>query len=310
MTKCPLCSSERPFTLTTYPLSHLSGAWRKDFGFDPFLDQSIGSSLRKLKCSECGLIYFDPPVYGDKTFYELLSKNAWYYEEEKWEFSEAINVILKYRPNSVLEIGCGAGCFLEKISNFTERAKGIDINENALNECRSKNLTVSFGDISSREYLIDVSKKFDMVVLFEVLEHLKNPNMVFSHINEILNDDGLLIVAVPNPDGYLKELDMVLLDMPPHHNTIWPQKAFHYISGQYHWPVVEYLTEPLRYVHYISYLASLAKKNYFSEKSLKNRIMSRLNSLSIYLLAPFFFTTDKQYLLGQTHMVVFQKKAS
>lgn len=308
MAKCPLCNNTRHITINTFKMDALRLHWRDNFGFDPFEGYKVSDTLLKLKCAECGLIHFNPPFYGDKTFYEALSKNAWYYELDKWEFNEVINLILNYHPKSILEIGCGAGCFLEKIVNFTERAEGIEINENALAACRSKKLSVTSADITSQEPMLDVTKKFDMIVLFEVLEHLDNPNIVFSNIDRILNDDGLLIIAVPNPDGYLKELDMVLLDMPPHHNTIWSQEAFSYISDKYHWPIIEYLTEPLRYVHYVSYLTSIANKIYFSEKSLKNKILSKLNSLTIYLLAPFQFTTDKQYLRGQTHMVVFQKK--
>jgi 2-polyprenyl-3-methyl-5-hydroxy-6-metoxy-1,4-benzoquinol methylase len=308
MSKCPLCDNGKYIILKTYKIKELSIKWRKSFGFDPFAGYKITDTLQKLICANCGLIYFNPPIYGDKAFYETLSKNAWYYETDKWEFDEAINIILQNKPKSLLEIGCGAGCFLEKIGNIAESAEGAEINDEALRTCRSKNLTVFPANISSLNSLGDESKKYDMVVLFEVLEHLENPSMVFANIDKMLNNNGLLIIAVPNPDGYLKELDTVLLDMPPHHNTVWSQKTFSYISDAYKWPILTYMTEPLRYVHYVSYLASTVDNHYLLEKSCINYFISKFVFLSIHLRAPFHYISDRQNLLGQTHMVVFQKK--
>ncbi len=305
-----MCSNENYIVHRHYLTKDLSQLWQTSFGFDPFLNKNIGEKLVKLQCTKCNLIHFDPVIIGDGVFYEKLSKNSWYYEEVKWEFDESVKLILKHKPHSLLEIGCGNGNFLNKIVKAIDRVEGIEINEDAIEKCKKINLNVSSTPLEK------IDKKFDMIVLFEVMEHLGNPYEVLQKAKALLNDNGILVIAVPNPDSYIKEIDTLLLDMPPHHSTGWCSDTFDYIAKHYNFESIHYALEPLRDIHHKYYLNTKLKnlndnpnphnlkgrfklkvKNFMTD--IFNPVLNRLDYLSYKL--------DKDKVIGQTHLVAFKK---
>ena len=300
MKNCPFCTSKKYVVLRTFNSEDLGALWRRAFKFDPFTN--FEGNILKLRCAECDLIFYDPAIYGESDLYESLSKFSWYYEDDKWEFDEAIKYIIEFKPDSLLEIGCGKGIFLDKVRHLVDNLEGIDINTEALAVCKKKGLNVFLPSENN-------SKSYDMIVLFEVLEHLEQPAEIISNLVKMLNNGGILIFAVPNPDGYLKDiLAPVLLDMPPHHNTAWSEKTFDYLAKKYSLKKVGYSTEPLRYVHYISYLLDVMNSFTSSRKSnFAIKILKLLERILLPLKAPYSFTIDRKHILGQTHLIVLQK---
>jgi 2-polyprenyl-3-methyl-5-hydroxy-6-metoxy-1,4-benzoquinol methylase len=299
---CPLCSSDKYIVVGRVNLSELKNGWLKSFGFDPFPDDYVHKVIEKKCCASCFLQYFYPPCYGDGDFYSRLSGNAWYYEKDKWEYDVAVDVVLKVSPNSLLEIGCGNGFFLDKISSLAIDAEGIDINASAVATCTEKGLRVEMRNLST------ITNTYDAIVLFEVLEHMDNVRELFSLItSRLLNPDGYLIIAVPNPDGYLKEMEINLLDMPPHHNSSWTLKCFDKLSALHGLTLISYHKEPLRHNHYSGYVQNLLRKtSKLSPQSWKMRCFYWIQSLIIGLLAPLSYLRDREKIDGQTHLVVFK----
>ena len=292
---CPLCNQKDYLTLRQDKLKNLSKQWQRQFGFDPFSEAFLGETIDKLACVECGLIYFSPAYFGDATFYSKLSQHEWYYESDKWEFDQAIALVQKFKPKSILEVGCGAGEFLQKISLGVNYYLGLDFNEAALTSARQKGLNVR------NENIKDLKDSFDMIVLFEVLEHLESPYEILKAIESKLNPEGILLLAVPNPDGYLKDMGVVLLDMPPHHNTAWKKETFDFLANKLGMQILSYETEPLRYVHFQSLISTLIQhgsKSFFIKKV--QQVLARL-------LTPFLFTIGSHKFVGQTHLVTLKK---
>lgn len=295
---CPLCEEQKYFTLRRDKVKDLSRQWQNNFGFNPLSNTSSDVEINKQACVECGLIYFSPSIFGDGEFYSRLSKNDWYYESDKWEFDVAVQVAAEYKPKSILEIGCGAGEFLQKVASGVDYSLGIDINESALLLAREKGLVVTSQSIEKLE------KSFDMIVLFQVLEHLDEPGKILSEIERKLNPGGILIIAVPNPDGYLKECGVVLLDMPPHHNTGWGKITFDWLASYLKMDFMQYETEPLRYVHYQGYVSSLISRN------AKKTLLRKAQQAIAKVLMPFLFLFGGNKIVGQTHLAVFKKPIS
>lgn len=97
----------------------------------------------------------------------------------------------------ILEVGCGLGYFLEGIKNVL--AVGIDISFDALKESaivRRKSLING-----SAELLPFRSEVFEVVVAFDVIEHLRNPERFASEAFRILRWNGVLIISTPNPNS-------------------------------------------------------------------------------------------------------------
>jgi 2-polyprenyl-3-methyl-5-hydroxy-6-metoxy-1,4-benzoquinol methylase len=292
---CPLCNEKKYLTLRQDKIKTLSEQWQQQFGFDAFSGASLGETIDKLACVECGLIYFSPAFYGDSIFYSKLSQNDWYYEADKWEFDRALELVKLVRPKSILEIGCGAGEFLQKVSSGVEYSLGLDINESALELARQKGLEVCAKSVH------DLERSFDMIVLFEVLEHLESPGEILRAIESKLNPGGVLVIAVPNPYGYLKDMGVVLLDMPPHHNTSWKKETFDYLAKMLEMEVMSYETEPLRYVHYQGFLSSMIAQG------TKNRYLRKAQQVVARIVAPFLFVSVGNQSVGQTHLVALKK---
>jgi 2-polyprenyl-3-methyl-5-hydroxy-6-metoxy-1,4-benzoquinol methylase len=297
---CPLCDTKKCSACKRIDLSEMRLSWLQTLKFDPFPKDLNFKSLDKRRCSLCNLEYFVPALYGDSAFYEKISKYPWYYEENKWEFDIALDVISRLGQNNLLEIGCGNGFFLEKSSFLDIEAEGVDINRDAVSLCKAKGLQVEHIDI------FDIKKSYDTVVLFQVLEHMQDVKEVFEFFSaKLVRPGGHLIIAVPNPEGYLKEVSLNLLDMPPHHNSSWSFSTFEHLDVQFGLKVVEYYKEPIRYVHYIGLLNSIISDQVkLMPGTLKVKIFHKLQSMIIAMIAPLTFLRDRDKIDGQTHLVV------
>ena len=281
--------------LRSFPVSELTALWKKHFGFDPFERWQGGESLEQRRCVQCSLVFHSPEIYGDDAFYARLSQHDWYYESEKWEFDVALDLVSQHRPSSLLEIGCGSGEFLQKVASGVDLAMGVDINPAALQRARSKGLKVTDQPIGT------LSETFDMIVLFEVLEHLESPGKMLSAMADRLNPGGVMVLAVPNPAGYLKDQGVVLLDLPPHHSTKWSRETFSYIASRFGLQEICYATEPLRYIHYQAYMAAIIASG------ARRRSVRFLQQLAFKVLGPFLYDMGRQHIVGQTHLVALKK---
>jgi 2-polyprenyl-3-methyl-5-hydroxy-6-metoxy-1,4-benzoquinol methylase len=298
--QCPLCESIKSIVVRSSNLLELKSSWIRSFGFDPFPSDYVVKQIDKKRCTSCHLEFFDPPLYGDADFYAKLSKYPWYYEQNKWEYDVAAESVINLLPENLLEIGCGNGHFLEKIISLGVDADGVDINKDAVAACKSKGLSVEAVNV------FDLTKSYDMVVLFEVLEHMECAKELFEFLTtKLVRPGGYLIIAVPNPDGYLNEVDLNLLDMPPHHNSRWSLKCFEQLQSLYGLTLLEYKKEPLRYVHYSSYLQYVISSTAnISRPSWKSRLFYKLQALLIRILAPLTYLNGRERIDGQTHLVV------
>jgi SAM-dependent methyltransferase len=302
--KCPLCEKDSSVLVTSYATSALGAKWLKFHGFDPLAKRDLGPLIHKHRCMECDLIHFDPSPYGDAAFYERLGAHPWYYERDKWEFNVAIELLGEARPGSLLEIGCGEGYFLEKVRHAIHAVEGIDVNQAALEKCRAKNIHVIEGDVLSLE------KAYDMIVMFEVLEHLENARAIIEKSVHLLNPGGHLVIATPNPDGYLRECGSVVLDLPPHHNSGWSRRTFEFLARRYGLMQIMYREEPLRYIHYLQFLHDITIDQCHFEKGIKGTILSKAKAFVLQVGAPLHFLSQRSMVKGQTHLVVLQKKGA
>lgn len=102
----------------------------------------------------------------------------------------------------VLDVGCGNGVISRSLGAAGFNVKGVDISEKAISRARELNkwTNVSF-EVKSAEQLVADGTKFHAIICSEVLEHLHHPGGLLEVLHQILIDDGVLIVTVPNGNG-------------------------------------------------------------------------------------------------------------
>jgi 2-polyprenyl-3-methyl-5-hydroxy-6-metoxy-1,4-benzoquinol methylase len=102
----------------------------------------------------------------------------------------------------VLDVGCGNGNISLFLGQKGYNVKGIDISADAIKVAKERNPYehVEF-EVRPAEELRDNGERYKAVVCSEVLEHLDEPNKLVDVLYDILDDDGILVVTVPNGYG-------------------------------------------------------------------------------------------------------------
>jgi 2-polyprenyl-3-methyl-5-hydroxy-6-metoxy-1,4-benzoquinol methylase len=101
--------------------------------------------------------------------------------------------------NDILDIGCGEGFFAERLTRAGNRVIGIDI----LPEVKQGSSLLKYIQSDLDKGLEPVIKhlegqRFDKVLLQDVLEHLRNPELLLKNCSKVLKSNGQLLVSVPN----------------------------------------------------------------------------------------------------------------
>lgn len=117
----------------------------------------------------------------------------------------------------ILDIGCGTGDFLSICKNNSWTTIGVEPNKKARNISQTKNLVIK----EKIDDIIQLNEKFDVITLWHVLEHVPNLTEYIQQLQNLLKDDGTLLIAVPNFKSYDAEYYKVhwaAYDVPRH---IW-----------------------------------------------------------------------------------------
>lgn len=130
-------------------------------------------------------------------------ENNYRFERSHWWFRGRRRIIdylgnlfiwKKHKERNILAIGCGTGAELEFLSKLGD-VTGIDYSQDAVDYCKKNNtVKVLQGDATSLPFQDDT---FDLVVAFDVLEHIKDDKKAVSDIFRVLKPEGYLYLTVP-----------------------------------------------------------------------------------------------------------------
>jgi 2-polyprenyl-3-methyl-5-hydroxy-6-metoxy-1,4-benzoquinol methylase len=157
-------------------------------------------------CRNCGCHYQDPIIDFDYTSDAYWTndidpdggiRNLSTERENKiknW-YGDVINFTNKYRNIDVLDFGCGLGFFLSALNNDIKKF-GIEESKFA-NDFIKKNfpeINISRGGTDNLKIL---DKEFDIIMLYHVIEHVKDPSNLFDLLKKKLKKNGILILGTP-----------------------------------------------------------------------------------------------------------------
>lgn len=193
--KCPLCKSAR----------FLNNSEITDFAVS-------GEKFIICKCSDCQLLFTNPrpeqseigPYYNFPEYYSHDDKakniTQWIYQKVRnYNISKKVKFIKSFKnKGKLLDYGCGTGEFLKAAKNQGWKASGIEPNEKARTQANLKLNNKVKGSIEE----VEKSKRYDVITLFHVLEHVHDLRKTCKRLITHLNTDGYLIIAVPNYESW------------------------------------------------------------------------------------------------------------
>ncbi len=116
------------------------------------------------------------------------------------------------KDHNVLELGPADGKITRMICDITNKITVVDASTTYLSRIQDfdENIDSIVGLIED----VEIEKKFNLVLLMHVLEHVEDPIRILRRCKEWLTEDGLLVVTVPNANSFHRHLGvkMGLLD--------------------------------------------------------------------------------------------------
>ena len=116
---------------------------------------------------------------------------------------KSMNIRNKQQPLSkikILDIGCGGGLLSEPMSRLGAEVTGIDASSKNISiakiHAKKNNLKIKY--ICTSPEKLKSSKKFDVILNMEIIEHVENVNFFLKSCSKHLRRNGLMFVATLN----------------------------------------------------------------------------------------------------------------
>ena len=100
-------------------------------------------------------------------------------------------------PQHILEIGCGKGAILSRLQAAGHKCRGIDIDPAALADCRAAHPDLDV-DLASGDALPFEAGSFDLVLSFDVFEHMRASDRHVEEVRRVLRPGGQYLLQTPN----------------------------------------------------------------------------------------------------------------
>jgi 2-polyprenyl-3-methyl-5-hydroxy-6-metoxy-1,4-benzoquinol methylase len=198
LNQCPVCSG----TLHT--------------GYLNVKDYSVTGEIFNLdSCNNCEFKFTNPrpDVKNIGRYYQSIDYIS-HHDDEQNLLSRVYNLVRNYttgqkikllksytkKPQpSLLDIGCGTGYFLKRCKEENWETTGTEPDDDARKVASERTGSVILDSI---ENISLQNERFDLITMWHVLEHVHKLNETIEWLYNHLNNDGTLIIAVPNHESY------------------------------------------------------------------------------------------------------------
>ena len=141
---------------------------------------------------------------------------------------DRVNLVKRFltKEMRLLEIGCSAGMFLFHIKKYVREIIGIDYDSKAANFASKKCSCQVFNTDIENTTLKE--QTFDIICMFQVLEHIKDPYRFFEKYKKYLKPNGIIYVEVPN----LHDVLIYAYNLPNHYNFYFHSAHLWYFTAK------------------------------------------------------------------------------
>jgi 2-polyprenyl-3-methyl-5-hydroxy-6-metoxy-1,4-benzoquinol methylase len=170
-----------------------------------------------VRCRSCGLLFTNPrvrenqiPKYYFPDYYPYKDvKQSTFIQKAKRILGKLpgdihlriLEVLKSFNAKDVLEIGPANGSLLFFLKEHGFEVTGVEIDRNCAEKIRGKGIPCLQGDLNENMREIG-QKRFDAVILCHVLEHLYRPKETLKNIYNLLNEQGIIYLNLPNSGSF------------------------------------------------------------------------------------------------------------
>ena len=215
--------------------------------------ERLPGSFRMVQCEQCGLIRQNPRLaweslqhyyIDDYAAYALMAKDEttplrrW---NRRFGSAKRLRAIQRHAQGGrMLDVGCGTGLFLEACKASGQwKVAGIEPTQQACEYVRSSlQVPIHHGTLAD---FTPPEQPFDLITLWNVLEHVPDPAASIRRCHAMLADGGLLALTIPNVEGIGKRVFgkyWVGWDLP-RHLFIFPRPMLETMLGDLGFEVVD-----------------------------------------------------------------------
>ena len=187
------------------------------------------------RCGTCGVGFTTPSPLSMERFYPIHYRRygtftrsilRFFYRRRVFSWVESGGA-----PGMALEVGLGPGWMLSALRKRGWKVIGTERILQSISHLRGEDsLPVFIGGLEA----IKAVQRFDLIILFHVLEHLSDPVEVIKRCADLLKPGGTLVVSVPNFDSWQARIakeKWYHLDVPRHLYHFSPQSLTSLLRG-------------------------------------------------------------------------------
>ncbi|MFC1559020.1 class I SAM-dependent methyltransferase [Gemmatimonadota bacterium] len=191
-----------------------------------------------VKCTVCGLVFVSPlpeedeikrineSIYSCDDYREIYLADACFFRRWSKDKLKTIEAFCP-RKGKILDFGCSCGHFLE-----VARKRGWDIYGVEMNPINADYAQKRLGDKIFKGTIEDgpfASDIFDVITLWDVLEHIAQPVEFLRRLQKRLAPSGIICIQAPNIESYISDLKGKDWDWlsPGDHLYFFSQKTLH-----------------------------------------------------------------------------------
>ena len=206
---CNLCGSKDSKVL--YPSTILEGSTAGDVEHFRCTSSGYGKHHTIVKCRNCGLVYTNPHRKASAILHNYEEVVDQLYLEERegrvLTFRRNLRPLEELMPpdpgRRLLDVGCHIGVFLEIAQERGWEAWGVELSRWAAGEARSRGLRVIEGTLENAHL---AGQSFDVITMWDVIEHLTDPLRELRESHRLLKKGGLICIHTMNIESPLARL--------------------------------------------------------------------------------------------------------
>ena len=201
---CPVCASTQ-FAVTYEPwIDEPDPA--KLYG----LATGIHGTQRMVTCRQCGLVY-ENPRYPAEVIVQgyMAADDPGHDSQHETRVNSFFRALKKLAPRlpppgaKILDIGTAGGAFLDAAQRFGYDAWGLEPSHFRVSRGKARGLQIEQGVIENHNF---VPGSFDMVTLWDVIEHMADPVDALNRVHALLKPGGMLLLNFPDIDTWQARL--------------------------------------------------------------------------------------------------------